>query len=109
MTELDFSAEISTKAHVADMQGMYNFIIGKDLLHDLGIDLNFSTKTVQWNEKVIDMKPPTCTKETSFYVDDSTRVSEALDRISKILDAKYAPTDLAVYVQDIKMCPKTNK
>ena len=101
MPELNFSAEISTKAHVADMNGMYNIIVGRDLLHNLGIDLNFSTKTVQWNEKIIDMKPPTCTKETSFHVDDSTRVSEASDRISKILDAKYAPTDLPVYVQKI--------
>ena len=35
------------------------------------------------------MKPPTCTRENAFHVEDEVFVSKETDRIAKILAAKY--------------------
>ena len=40
------------------------------------------------------MKKPTCTKEDSFHMEEELFVTNNTDRIAKILDAKYQPTNL---------------
>ena len=94
MPEFNPTAEIKHKAYVALQTGAYNLIIGGDLLHELGIDLNFSSKTMQWNHVIVNMKPSTCKQETYFHVEEQPMIEEETDRISKILDAKYAPANL---------------
>ena len=73
--------------------GNYNLIIGRDLLHKLGVDISFSSKTMTWNDVTIDMKLPTCTGEDVFHVEDELFVSDKTDHIAKILNTKYKPTD----------------
>ena len=40
------------------------------------------------------MKPPDCTQETSFFLNNTTNIAEDTEIMSKILDAKYALADL---------------
>ena len=94
MPELNQSAVITQTVHVTDMNSTYDFIIGRDLLHELGINLDFKDKTVRWNDNIIDMKPPTCTQDTSYQIDDSVRAEDATDRMAKIIAAKYEPADI---------------
>ena len=69
-------------------------IIGRDILSELGINLNFKDMTVQWDTAVIPMKEIDSTIENSYAVEDSEAVHDATERIKKILDAKYEPADL---------------
>ena len=81
-------AEITKTVHVTKTLGNYNLIIGHDLLHKLGVDNSFSTKTMSWNNVTIDMKLPTCTCKDAFLVEEELFVSNKTDRIAKILDPK---------------------
>ena len=92
--EFNPTAEITKLLHMAKTLGNYNVIIGRELLHKLGFDISFSQKTMTWNDVTIDMKPPTCTKEDYFHVEEELFVSDETDQIAKILDAKYKPANL---------------
>ena len=74
--------------------GNYSLIIGQDLLHELGVDISFSSKTMTWNNVTIDMKPPTCTRKDAFHVEEELFVSDETDHVAKILDAKHKTVDL---------------
>ena len=92
--EFNPTAEITNILLITKILGSYNLIIGRDLLHKLGVDINFSTKTMCWNGVPIDMKPPTCTCKDSFHVEEELFFSDKRDRIAEILDAKYKPANL---------------
>ena len=99
--ELNQSAVITHKVHVTDMtKSTYDFIIGRDLLHELGINLDFKDKIVRWDDNQIDMKPPTCTQDTSYQIDDSVRAEDATDRMAKIIAAKYEPANIEKLVAE---------
>ena len=74
--------------HVTKTLSNYDLILGRDLLHQLEVDISFSSKTVTWNNVAIDMNPTTCTREDAFHVAEELFVSEDTDRIAKILEAK---------------------
>ena len=40
------------------------------------------------------MKPPGCTQENTYFLNNTAKVVEDTERMSKILDTKYAPVDL---------------
>ena len=42
--------------HVAKSLGMYDMIIGRDMLEFLGVDIRFSTMTVEWDSAEIPFK-----------------------------------------------------
>ena len=88
MAEFSPTATISHRAHVTDMLGQYDMIIGRELLHKLGINLNFSTTTMHWQDVKVSMKESTSTKEETFHVKEELFVSEETDWIAKMLDAK---------------------
>ena len=44
--ELNQSAEIYAKCHFADKLLNYDLILGRDILHELGIIINFKNKTI---------------------------------------------------------------
>ena len=46
------------------------------------------------NNVTIDMKPPTCTREDSYHVEEELFVSDETNCVAKILDAKYKLTNL---------------
>ena len=97
-------------AHVDDSDGphKYDMIVGRDLLENLGLVLNFADKTVCWGDSTVLMKDPTFLKQSltdyqtdNFYWHNDLLESEALrsatDRLKKILDAKYEKTNLEDY------------
>ena len=61
----------------------------------LGIDLRFSSRTIEWEGRSIDFKEITATPEDSFFINDPKSVVSEMDRIKKILDAKYEKADLS--------------
>jgi len=74
--------------------GAYDMIIGRDLMSDLGIDIQFSATSVVWDGMEIPMKDRDATFEESFHVGDTVAMEEAADRIRDILEAKYEAANL---------------
>ena len=53
--------------HVTQMKRHYYVILGQDVLTKLGIVLDFEQKLVQWGNKIVEMRPPKCTQEMSYF------------------------------------------
>ena len=90
---------IEWSVHLTDKLGHYDMIIGRDLLTELGVDINFSTSTCSWDNSVIPMREPTVPIEQSFIVEESGPVKQATIRLKKILEAKYVPADIPKVVE----------
>ena len=56
LTELNQMATITYNLQIAESLGIYNMIIGRDLLNKMGLTLDFSTPTVSWEESSVPMK-----------------------------------------------------
>ena len=90
----------------------YDMIIGRDILHELGIDLLFSKAEMTWENITIPMQPMTkltedwaeqIENEILFAQDPSTTDAE---RIQLIVDSKYTVADLESIA---KSCNLLNK
>ena len=68
-------------------------IIGRDMMEFLGIDIKFSDHTIVWDGRTIPFRDADDTS-ASLCVDEPVQVTEAQDRLKKILDAKYEAADL---------------
>ena len=87
------SKVIQCYAHVFQNKMNYDMIIGRDLMSILGIIIDFEKKSVKWSDAIIPMKnPDSANKE--FFIQETAVVEDAMDRIKRILDAKYDPADL---------------
>ena len=69
-------------------------IIGRDLLKSLGLIIDFSSKTVEWNDVSIPMKDSASAPVESFHIEYPNGVDKMVGRLSgdtykKILQAKY--------------------
>jgi Aspartyl protease len=87
LPELSPSASVDTTVHVHDRHlSQYNMIIGRYLLKDLGIDVLFSTSTIEWTRmKVsIPMKPYNFSFEEDVYIADSLAVEADSNRTLKL-------------------------
>ena len=73
--------------HVTPTLGHYDMIIGRDMMEFLGIDIKFSDHTIVWDGRTIPFRDADDTS-ASLYVDEPVQVTEAQDRLKKILDAK---------------------
>ena len=60
-------------------------IIGREILKELGILLNFKDETIEWDEVIIPMKPEDAMPESSFAIKDSSAFDDATERIKKYL------------------------
>ena len=72
-----------------------DIIIGTDLMANLGIDLHFLTQELSWDEATVPFESKDAELGEAYFVKDSEAVSESLDRVKHILDAKYEKADLA--------------
>jgi hypothetical protein len=88
-------------AHVAKDLSNYDTIIGWDLLHELGIDIKFSTKTIEWDGVSIPMKDVDATKEDTICQLDPPFITAETERMKTILDAKY---EKAYLEEVVAMC-----
>ena len=66
MPELKNSAIVDVQMHVTQMNGHYDIILGRDILSKLGIVLDFQQQIVCWEDEIVQMKPTTCTQETTY-------------------------------------------
>jgi len=88
----------------------YDLIIGRDLLKELGMSLDFSQHIVTWDNATITMKDVASVTQlhkndhNSFYWQDDSAETEALksstERIKRILDAKYEKANLDELVRE---------
>ena len=67
-----------------------DLILGRDVLHKLGIILNFENKIITWQEDSISMKPPNCTAKEFFVI-----------KIKQMLDSKYKKINLKSIVMNL--------
>ena len=79
---------------------LYDLIIGRDLMLELGIDICFSTAEIKWDNASIPMHPADKLDELNidefeqellFTHDPDTTDAE---RIQNIVESKYCPADL---------------
>ena len=63
MAEFNPTAMVSHCTHVTDTFGQYNKIIGRELLHEMGIDLHFSNAIMHLQNVEVGMNKSTCTKQ----------------------------------------------
>ena len=84
LPELNSMAEIKVECHVTKNESNYDIIIGRNVLRELGIILDFANNKTIWKEIEIPMKPLDCRKIEHFSIRDSARVYNETKRIKKI-------------------------
>ena len=98
--ELHDDRVIQWQCHVHDNLGGYDMILGRDILRELKIDIQFSDDTIHWDEASIPMKDRDCTVQDSFFIKDPKAVDFSMTRIKQILDAKYEKANLEEIAKD---------
>jgi hypothetical protein len=87
---------------------IFEFIIGRDLMQALGINLLFDTAEISWDNAKIHMQPQdildedwseNLEQELLYAHDPSTTDAE---RIQDIIESKYTPADLNKIVEECK-------
>lgn len=102
MPELYNDRVIEWKVHIAKDTGIYDAVIGRDLLRELGITLNFKDNTVTWDDSTIHMRSQSSTAANAYFIRDSKELEDSTTRVRRILDAKYEKADLDATVSNCK-------
>ena len=84
---------------MASNLGAYDMILGRDVLRELGIVLDFNTQIVIWNHACISMKPAHCSTKDSWAITDPEEVNDMVARLTgeqyrNVIDAKYKKANL---------------
>ncbi len=95
---------------LGDQLPMYDFIIGKQTMHDLGVKLDFQEKTITMDEILLPMRiitnlqlKPRITRalrENTCFAQEPISTRSATKRMVKILDAKYEKADLPAITRE---------
>ncbi len=95
---------------------MYDHIIGKQTLHDLGVVLNFKEKTIQIDKILLPMRnianlqlKPSITRalrHNTCLAQESISIRSTKKQVVEILDAKYEKADLLAIVRENCSCLK---
>jgi transposase InsO family protein len=102
LPELNPTAVLNVHCHVTKQESNYDIILGRDILRELGIKLDFSNNKIILEHSEISMKPLNCNVKEHFAIQDSKRVHAETKRIKKILDAKYKKVNLAELIPTLK-------
>ena len=105
LAELNPTAKVDYNLHVVNTLGVYDMILGRDILKSLGIVLNHTTETISWDDATIPMKTASARPIKSFHIKDPEGVDDMVghiagDRYKTILEAKYEKADLKKEVED---------
>ena len=84
---------ITWQAFVTPHKMQYDLIIGRDLMSQLGIILDFKENNIVWDDMLICMKAPNAQPPQDFFL------TKPEPTIKQILSAKYAPADLPSIVK----------
>jgi len=102
MPELHDDRLIEWNLHVAKSLGSYDMIIGRDLLQFLEIDIRFSDEMVEWDGVEMPFKDGDAMPRDAYHISDSPEIEDAVDRVRRILDAKYEAADLQEVVNGLQ-------
>ena len=80
LPESNHSPEIYAKCHLTNKLSNYDLILGRDILHELGIIFNFENKTIAWEDVSISVEPPNCTAKEFFVIKEIRPVRHATKR-----------------------------
>jgi len=119
LPEFDKSRRVNQQnALVFDCATRYDVILGTDFLSKTGIDIKYSTATMQWFENELPMRDPLCMDNREYLAMVDTVEQQCLDELYgmdwcdptcyavEILDAKYD----AVSIEDVvKECTHLNE
>jgi hypothetical protein len=93
-----------------DQAPMYDLIIGKQTMHDLGVILDFKEKTITIDEILLPMRNianlqlrPRITRalrENTCFAQEPISTRSATKHMVKILDAKYEKADLPAIIRE---------
>ena len=83
MPELYVTAHISAQFHVTTKKSNYDVIFGRDLLRELGIQLDFQKNFIGWKDMNLPMTPIDCKMRSHFTIQDRKNVRNATKRIKK--------------------------
>ena len=105
--ELDEQKIINYTVHVATRKlTAYDMIIGRDLISELGLVLDYAKKLVFWDDSFCPMKDPQDLKQ-HFINEANTIIGASTSCVSHILDAKYEKANLVeVSNKNKKLSPK---
>eukprot|EP00957_Ditylum_brightwellii_P148581 11313058-Ditylum_brightwellii.AAC.1 len=70
------------KASFKTVAGMYDMVIGQDLLKSFGIILDHATETITWNDANIPMNTTSAQPTESFHIKDSPGIDSMVGQIS---------------------------
>jgi hypothetical protein len=89
---------------------MYDLIIGKQTMHNLGIKLDFQEKTITIDEILLPMRDiiylqlklriTRALRENTCFAQEPISTRNATKRVVEILDAKYEKADLPAIIKD---------
>ena len=68
LPKLSLSVTINYTLHVTQSLGLYEMIIGRDFLKSLRLIMDFSSRTIEWNEVSIPMKNYASAPAESFHI-----------------------------------------
>ena len=103
--EMYTERKITVQCNIMPKPIEYALLVGTDLLRDLGIQLDFQSNTLTWDEACIPFKPITATIENidqHFHIAESDATKQMSDRMDRILAAKYEKLDINAYVAGCK-------
>ena len=99
---------ITSVVHVSPELVTYDMILGRDLLQELGIVLNFKEQIITWDDSMTRMQDdkdlPSLNK-----IEEGKSMDDATSRIKKIIEAKYEAADLDQIVQECDNLTATEK
>ena len=101
LSEFDERKEITWDFHVTECPLRYDMIIGRDILTEHGMSIDFNKGIMTWNQTIAPLKSPDSTVSEANVI-DSPHVEDATTRIKNILDAKYEPANLDEIVSNCK-------
>eukprot|EP00957_Ditylum_brightwellii_P089879 6844726-Ditylum_brightwellii.AAC.1 len=87
-----------------DQLGQYDMILGRDLLQEMGIDLNFEENNISWGDYQANMKDTDVSLVEHIVTLKATNT--AATELAKILDAKHQKVDLCTEV--VEACNALN-
>ena len=93
----------------------YDLIIGRDLMHEIGINILFKEGIMEWDNATTPMQSIDKLEET--YLDEFEQelmytpdpITTDAERIQSIIDAKYTKADLAEVVKECETLDKTEQ
>ncbi len=95
LPELSETKLIEWNMHIVSSKTMnYDIIIGRDMLEELGIIIDFKSKQITWDEISVPMRTMTEMKHDGYFINDSETITKATARVKRILDAHYEAADL---------------